>query len=100
MPKSTKGLFYEVDYSNWFNKTHEEQDKIAKGIKETMECLDIHYITGNQEALPLISVVVLISDVQHKIYGSFLRDKEDRATGKLDGIPPKEHEKYLILIKK
>jgi sulfopyruvate decarboxylase TPP-binding subunit len=89
---------FKVDYRGWFNKGPEEQLRMLQEIRKVMEQTGIHYLTGSEEALPCIACVVLYSSKFHPIYGSFLRNSADRATGSIEGVPIPKGERVLKLI--
>lgn len=89
---------FRIDYTGWFNKEQREQLRIVQEIRRVMEQTGIHYLTGSEEALPCIACVVLYSSKVHPIYGSFLRNSADRATGYMEGVLIPKGERVLKLI--
>jgi hypothetical protein len=88
-----------VDYENWFNKSHREMELIVEEIISFMGEKGISYLQGDEEALPCIAACVVHSQLI-PVYGSFIRDKKDRATGMIEGNPPTNNQRYVKLIKK
>ena len=88
----------QIDYSHWFNKSTEQQTQLITDTIIYMERHHLHYIIGDQEALPLISCIVLQSLESHPIYGSFYRTTADRNSTTLEGNPPQSNQPYLHIL--
>jgi hypothetical protein len=90
--------YCKAEYGNWFLKDQREMLRVAERVIEELDGWSIHYLMGDEEALPCIAAVVLAAQKKGcSVYGSFIRESADRATGKIEGNPPPETSSMLQL---